>query len=524
MLEYAYGEHSGLDWAFKTSYVFVEKEETDLIKFAGFKPDNFEKVLEYMNEVKPYSSKIREYKDGKNPPLEYIKDQMISDYDKPPYADFAQGTIRILDENVDADYKFMANTADYVKYHSIANKNESPIRQTKTSIVFDRTNWQPTQFQWNPSTESANSSIATNIAWIKSASNSDVSGNSNVRSIDRIIKFDTHVSNKFTNEMEIYLTDQGYVAGSSANTTLISNATILLNAIEAGSLDGTLNSARNKVGGNFIGDILDANVFSKVVDGYDPSTDYQEYFGYDSEAFDTFSNDLSIEVINYSGTFDSSLVNFRRNDQTYEGFDGVTFSRMLYGEDRPEELIQIDPKENVLITVTTSPYANADATGNIVVANAQPITYRIHRAIDGESHFLRVRSSTTLSANLLLSDRSITVANASVLPRPTLGVPGVMWIESERITYKERDIINNTISDITRGTKGTSAENWYVTDEAGATITLNVYDGSSNQEFTDLVGTPESNTFFDTGAVSLTDYNSANASSITSIMKFLHDK
>ncbi len=52
MLEYAYGEHSGLDWAFKTSYVFVEKEETDLIKFAGFKPDNFEKVLEYMNEVK----------------------------------------------------------------------------------------------------------------------------------------------------------------------------------------------------------------------------------------------------------------------------------------------------------------------------------------------------------------------------------------------------------------------------------------------------------------------------------------
>ena len=524
MLEYAYGEHSGLDWAFKTSYVFVEKEETDLIKFAGFKPDNFEKVLEYMNEVKPYSSKIREYKDGKNPPLEYIKDQMISDYDKPPYADFAQGTIRILDENVDADYKFMANTADYVKYHSIANKNESPIRQTKTSIVFDRTNWQPTQFQWNPSTESANSSIATNIAWIKSASNSDVSGNSNVRSIDRIIKFDTDVSNKFTNEMEIYLTDQGYVAGSSANTTLISNATILLNAIEAGSLDGTLNSARNKVGGNFIGDILDANVFSKVVDGYDPSTDYQEYFGYDSEAFDTFSNDLSIEVINYSGTFDSSLVNFRRNDQTYEGFDGVTFSRMLYGEDRPEELIQIDPKENVLITVTTSPYANADATGNIVVANAQPITYRIHRAIDGESHFLRVRSSTTLSANLLISDRSISVANASVLPRPTLGVPGVMWIESERITYKERDIISNTISDITRGTKGTSAENWYVTDEAGATITLNVYDGSSNQEFTDLVGTPESNTFFDTGAVSLTDYNSANASSITSIMKFLHDK
>ena len=524
MLEYAYGEHSGLSWAFKTSYVFVEKEEEDLIKFAGFKPDNFEKVLEYMNEFKPYSTKVREYKDGKRPPLEYIKDQMISDFDKPPYADINQGVIRILDESSPSDLALMANNDAYKKYSTITNKGEQPIRQAKTSLIFDRTNWQPTQFQWNPSTESANSSIATNIAWLQSASNSDVSANANVRAIDRIIKFDSGVSSKFTNEMEVYLTGQGYVAGSSANTTLISNATILLNAIEAGSLDGTLNSARNKVGGNFIGDILDANVFSKVVDGYDPTLDYQEFFGYDSEAFDTVSNDISIEVINYSGTFDSSLINFRRNDITYEGFDGVTFSRMLYGEDRPEELVQIDPQENFVLTVTTSPYANADSSSNIVVANAQPVTYRVHRAMDGESHFLRVRSSTTLSANLLLSDRSISVANASVLPRPTLGTPGVLWVESERITYKERDTVNNILSGITRGTKGTTAENWYVTDEAGANVTLNVYDGSSDQEFTDLVGAPESNTFLDTGAVSLADYDSANASSITSIMKFLHDK
>ena len=32
-----------------------------------------------MNEAKPFSSKIREYKDGKQTPIEYIKDQMISD-------------------------------------------------------------------------------------------------------------------------------------------------------------------------------------------------------------------------------------------------------------------------------------------------------------------------------------------------------------------------------------------------------------------------------------------------------------
>ena len=100
----------------------------------------------------------------------------------------------------------------------------------------------------------------------------------------------------------------------------------------------------------------------------------------------------------------------------------------------------------------------------------------------------------------------------------------MLWVESERITYKERDISSNIISGITRGTRGTTAEDHIVTDESGASVTVNVYDGSADQVFTDLVGQPESNSFFDTGAVSLTDFDSANASSVTSIMKFLHDK
>ena len=144
--------------------------------------------------------------------------------------------------------------------------------------------------------------------------------------------------------------------------------------------------------------------------------------------------------------------------------------------------------------------------------------------MEGSSQFLRIRSNTTLTANLTMEDRTISVANASVLPRPTLGNPGVLWVESERITYKERDISSNTITGITRGTRGTTAEDHVVTDESGATITINIYDGSTDQEFTDLVGQPESNNYFDTGAVSLTDYDKANASSVSSIMKFLHDK
>ena len=68
MLKYAYMEQRQLDWAFKTTYLYVEKEEEDLIQISGFKPDNYEAILKYMDEAKPYSSKVREYRDGKSPP------------------------------------------------------------------------------------------------------------------------------------------------------------------------------------------------------------------------------------------------------------------------------------------------------------------------------------------------------------------------------------------------------------------------------------------------------------------------
>ena len=144
--------------------------------------------------------------------------------------------------------------------------------------------------------------------------------------------------------------------------------------------------------------------------------------------------------------------------------------------------------------------------------------------MEGSSQFLRIRTNTTLTANLNVEDRQISVANASVLPRPTLGNPGVLWVGSERITYKDNNTITNIISEITRGTRGTTAEDHIVIDESGASVTINVYDGSSDQEFTDLVGQPESNNFLDTGAVSITDFDNADASNLSSIMRFLHDK
>ena len=521
LLKHAYVEQGQLDWAFKTSYLYVEKEETDLIQFNGFRPENFNKVLEYMNEVKPYTSKIREYKDGKSAPIEFINNQMISDFDRPAYVDRAQGIVRILDEDSNTDVALMANIATHKKYAGLADKSADPVRKIKETIVFDRTHFEPKQFEYNPTTETANISIAKNIAWLKSNSNADVSANTYIRSVDRIIKYDPAVITRFNSEMDDYLVSQSYVSGEFANVTVVGNATIMLNAIESGYLDDTLSLIKSKASGNFLGELLDANVFTKVVDNYDGTTDYQQFYSYDTDGFDVTTLDLDVEVINYEGTFNEELVTFRRNDTTYSGFDNVTFGRMLYGEGRPEELVAISPLENFIITVTTNAHLQGNTSLAQASANASTVIYRTHLDLSGDTDHFRVLSAntTTLQSNITSASQSITVADASVLPKPLTNTPGVVWVESERIEYTERNTDTNILSSITRGTKGTTSQNWTITDSA----TINVYNGATEHEFTSIAGTPASNVWLDVGATSLADIGNIDLGNST-IMKFIHNR
>lgn len=165
MLKYAYLEQGQLSWAFKTSYLYVEKQEDDLREFSGFRADNFEKILDYMAEVKPYNAKIREYKDGKSTPLDRIGQNQISDYDKPPYTDINAGITRPLDENLASDRAIMNTDSRYIDYFTAyITGNTDVIRKTNTTLVFDRTNWLFTQFNRDATVTNVNQSIAENIA------------------------------------------------------------------------------------------------------------------------------------------------------------------------------------------------------------------------------------------------------------------------------------------------------------------------------------------------------------------------
>lgn len=443
MLKYAYMEQRQLDWAFKTTYLYVEKEEEDLIQISGFKPDNYQAILDYMDEAKPYTSKIREYRDGKSPPLETIGTiqpddgipgdgdyddiesgvpgipglpgpgegtgngpagdvnpnaglRSVSDYDKPPYPDPETGTIRILDDFNTQDRQIMATSGDYINYSRVDNKANDPIRHNKINLTYDRTNWRFTEYLWNSNTTSLEQSITNNIVNLSSESVKQVSANANVRAIDRIFKFDPEVITQFnldvennfgifdsrlsysansyvrrvndvlTSTFDLYKSNKYVSADSVWNITdwdlqeapytdITTNVSVVYDIVESGNLNFTLALLKNKVGGDWQGETLDASVFTKVVPGADPTYDYQTQFGYGSQDYEQFYWDVVQEVSNYVGIFkEPPEVNLRRNDRDYNGFDGISFLRVLYGEERPEELVQVDPYETFIVNCVTN--------------------------------------------------------------------------------------------------------------------------------------------------------------------------
>ena len=395
MMKHAYMEQKQLSWAFKTSYLYIEKEENDLKEVNGFRADNFQKVLDYMNEVKPYSAKIREYKDGKRTPVDVIGQNNISDYDKPPFVDLVTGTVRILDDSLIQDKNIMSNSKQYIDYFTATTdglQTTDPVRRANTTISFDRTNYKLTESAWDVANVSLETTIGYNIANLSLQTKQEVSANASVRAADKLFKFDSQVQAQFIAEVNTYYND----VTAARNLAIVGNGTVMAGLVASGQLKNTLALIKDKVGGNFRGETLDSSKFSSIVDQADYMSAIQTDFGFDSDLFDentdnddtvfTDSRDLTNygpvttfgigdtkwdnakQIVSYEGVFDADAnpVTLRRSGDSYDGFDGITFQRVAYGEERPEELALLDPLESVIFTVTTSDFSRG-AAGNVSV-------------------------------------------------------------------------------------------------------------------------------------------------------------
>jgi hypothetical protein len=94
-----------------------------------------------------------------------------------------------------------------------------------------------------------------------------------------------------------------------------------------------------------------------------------------------------------------------------------------------------------------------------VVNNA--MAFRIFQDMRGVQATYRITPSTTttLAQPLSQSDDVIYLVDASRVgqPKVEINIWGVITIDGERIMYRERDLVNNTVSSLLRGTAGTAA-------------------------------------------------------------------
>jgi hypothetical protein len=144
------------------------------------------------------------------------------------------------------------------------------------------------------------------------------------------------------------------------------------------------------------------------------------------------------------------------------------------------------------------------------------VGYRIFQNMLGEVEYLRISDvfSSTLTASLNIGDEEIHVADASAfaVPNDVVGIPGVIFIGAERITYYSRDLVNNTLGRIRRGTGGTGSQPTYAPN-------TRVVDASLNQT---VPGNTNTNIWMDAGDGTTTASSGVGLSlSSTSQAKFL---
>jgi len=168
---------------------------------------------------------------------------------------------------------------------------------------------------------------------------------------------------------------------------------------------------------------------------------------------------------NTSGSFDYSAGTIVYNNDFWLGRANVSAGRLwvtLNGEQQfegvdfvveGEYLILASGAINITDVMVITQFTNS--------VTPEAIAFRVFQDMRGVQATYRITPTTTTTVSELLSADAdvIHVTNAGILSEPNLadGVFGVITIDGERIMYRERNLADNTVSGLRRGTAGTAA-------------------------------------------------------------------
>ena len=518
MVNYIFNEQKYVDWIFKTSFVSVTHKLRSLLQYPNYIKDNQTYYQDYITEVKPYSTKIREYSINYDSNDTFGGD--ITDFDLPAYYDTGTKIFRSPSGEQVAKDEALWQTQPYHQWY--ANRNhrvESIVLEYSGSgytaepivaivgggtaasgataraiIDYDLGIIIRIDIIKNGSGYYATPTVIINGSNTTPATAYAVLKNNQVRTFDTTLKFDrisyTSSVQEWTantaytvSDIITHTTDDGIRSAYAVNANIISSNTFISTdyTIYAAS---NFNNANDRITGYYEpGASMPARDLKQLLRGidypgvqvqglgFDQAPGFSGATPFDSGIFDNIQydadglpmlSDVTIDTIIQSNYTDLAL-GTRPEDIDVVGGAYVD----AYSSHAPEEMVPGIVFDTLDMQVYTKINSNVDVVG-----------YRIFSNMMREESYLRIADAhaTTLAANLHIDNTTIVVTDSSKLSVPDIAaiIPGVVFINGERITYWTIDLVTNTLGQLRRGTQGTGVSAIHPADSI-------VTDGSINQ-------------------------------------------
>ena len=134
LVNFAHAHCDQVNWAFKTSFLHISGYNELLGQSPTAKADTTESLLSYIDEVKPYRVKTRDFSRSLSPPL-LVANVHMTDFDKPVYRDLDTNIFRPLDIDEVTDLTIVEGQRPWSEWYA---EREGKVRHITTHIVFDR--------------------------------------------------------------------------------------------------------------------------------------------------------------------------------------------------------------------------------------------------------------------------------------------------------------------------------------------------------------------------------------------------
>lgn len=178
----------------------------------------------------------------------------------------------------------------------------------------------------------------------------------------------------------------------------------------------------------------------------------------------TLGSNLSLKYYDYNNPLylDSTIYNTYTNSNSAINLDGGAYYDTYSGH-APEELIPGVTYDNLNMLVTTKLNNGLTSVSYRIVHNMGANATSTNTTLWPQYYGVSASHITTLRSNLNITDANIYVTNASALttPNPASLVPGVVYINGEKIVFWGLDPVNNVLFNIRRAVDGTGAANVY---------------------------------------------------------------